>query len=65
MDEMQRVACNIEVSATPFTPHHVKTCDGEELVTQPTVITQPPPTNPPDTSAEVEITMPEPTTPVG
>ena len=65
IDEKQRVACNIEVSATPFTPHQVKTCDGEELVTQPTVITQAPPTNPPDTTAEVEITMAQPSTPEG
>merc|ERR1712106_1006391 len=57
VDETQRVACNIEVSATAFATEVVQTCEGEQLVTQPTVITQSPPTNPPDTTADVEITV--------
>ena len=56
LDEEQKVSCDIELSAEPFTALEVRTCDGQELVTNPTTVTQAPPGPEEDTTADVEVT---------
>ena len=56
LDEEQKVSCDIELSAEPFTALEVRTCDGQELVTNPTTVTQAPPGPEEDTTADIEVT---------
>ena len=46
LDEEQKVSCDLELSAEPFAPQDIMTCDGQEMVTL----------VPPDTTADVEVT---------